>query len=243
MRPCPPADSAFSICAAPENRKASRPIRHISKERRRDMPQAEPQPDRRPTASATPLDPSRFAVLFTETFQTLWLIAVGIVGDRALAEDVVQEAAIVALGKLEHFEPDSNFRAWMSTITRNVALNAARKRSRRPEAELDPSALEGGAGGSAAAGRAAHESDERLAPDTREFDDAVWGALRLVGDTARACLLLRTIEEMPYGEISRLLAIPEGTAMSHVHRARRTVREHLMRRQSRDAESRQGGRP
>ena len=52
-------------------------------------------------------------------------------------------------------------------------------------------------------------------------------ALNSVSDIARACLLLRTIEQMEYAEISRLLAIPEGTAMSHVHRARQHLRERL----------------
>jgi DNA-directed RNA polymerase specialized sigma24 family protein len=40
-------------------------------------------------------------------------------------------------------------------------------------------------------------------------------------------LLLRTIEQMEYSEISKVLQIPEGTAMSHVHRARQHLRERL----------------
>jgi RNA polymerase sigma-70 factor (ECF subfamily) len=48
-----------------------------------------------------------------------------------------------------------------------------------------------------------------------------------VGEVARACLLLRTLEGLEYAEISRLLEIPEGTAMSHVHRTRRYLRDRL----------------
>jgi RNA polymerase sigma-70 factor (ECF subfamily) len=52
-------------------------------------------------------------------------------------------------------------------------------------------------------------------------------ALEQVGDVARACLLLRTIESLDYRQIAQLLEIPEGTAMSHVHRARRLLRGQL----------------
>ena len=46
-------------------------------------------------------------------------------------------------------------------------------------------------------------------------------------ETARACLLLRTLQDMPYREIALALDIAEGTAMSHVHRARMAMRERL----------------
>jgi RNA polymerase sigma-70 factor (ECF subfamily) len=52
-------------------------------------------------------------------------------------------------------------------------------------------------------------------------------ALHSLGETARCCLLLRTIEQMPYAQIAQLLEIPEGTAMSHVHRSRMTLRGQL----------------
>ena len=49
------------------------------------------------------------------------------------------------------------------------------------------------------------------------------GALGRLEETARACLLLRVVLDLPYQEISRSLGIPQGTAMSHVHRARRAM--------------------
>jgi RNA polymerase sigma factor (sigma-70 family) len=66
-----------------------------------------------------------------------------------------------------------------------------------------------------------------LPPDQEHFDDRVMRALRSVNEVARACLLLRTLEGLSYSEISRLLEIPEGTAMSHVHRTRMHLRECL----------------
>jgi RNA polymerase sigma-70 factor (ECF subfamily) len=62
------------------------------------------------------------------------------------------------------------------------------------------------------------------------LDDELLAALHLLDENARACLLLRVVMELPYREISRTLGIPEGTAMSHVHRARRALHEQLTAR-------------
>lgn len=67
----------------------------------------------------------------------------------------------------------------------------------------------------------------QLMADQDAFDDSLTRALGELGEMARACLLLRTIVELTYAEIAEVLGIPEGTAMSHVHRSRRTLREVL----------------
>ncbi len=180
-------------------------------------------------ASAGQKKPLDFSAQFAACFRTLWLVAVGITGDRGGAEDVVQEAAMLALGKLDEFEPGTNFRAWMAQMVRYVALNHARKRQKHRASALGPELEETGS----VAASHSHESALRLGrhgelpADQAFFDDHVIKALNSVSDIARACLLLRTIEQMEYSEISRLLQIPEGTAMSHVHRARQHLRERL----------------
>jgi RNA polymerase sigma-70 factor (ECF subfamily) len=170
----------------------------------------------------------QFSAQFAASFRTLWLLAAGIVRDSAAAEDVVQEAAIIALGKLDQFEPGTNFTAWMGQIIRFVALNQSRKERRRRTAATDPATLDETAP-AAAAGLASGSLIGRsiLPPDQPYFDDRVMVALREVNEVARACLLLRTVDELSYAEIAALLGIPEGTAMSHVHRTRQHLREKL----------------
>jgi len=179
-----------------------------------------------------------FAIQFRAAFRTLWTIAAGIVNDPATAEDVVQEAALTALGKLHEFEPNTNFTAWMAKIVRFIALNQSR-RGRRQPASLDPAAMDDTlAGRDAAAGASAAHAAEgggsgfvdrlgRLNPERSPFDDRMMRTLASVGEVARACLLLRTIEGLNYDEISQVLEIPPGTAMSHVHRTRMLLRERL----------------
>jgi len=181
-------------------------------------------------AAPVPLTAAEFAAQFKASFRLLWIVAVGITRDAALAEDVVQEAALIALGKLNEFVPGTNFRAWMAQTVRYVALNAVRREHKRQRVELDEAELER----SSAVDPTVQEQHEfRLTPrgelpsDQRVFDDRLSAALNSLNETARACLLLRIVGGLQYAEIARILSIPEGTAMSHVHRTRKALRQRL----------------
>ncbi len=173
---------------------------------------------------ASRLDREGFGVRFSGSRRKLWWVAVSILGRREHADDVLQEAALIALGKLDEFDPVTSFDAWMAQIVRYVALNAARKVHRRSShhehyaADTHESPVE-------------HESpidaDGVLSQDRGAFDDRVLGALRALPEQARVCLLLRVLEGLSYRDIASMLSIPEGTAMSHVHRARTSMRRHL----------------
>jgi RNA polymerase sigma-70 factor (ECF subfamily) len=172
------------------------------------------------------LDAATFASEFRAAARVLWCIGVAVHGDRTLADDTLQEAAVIALGKLDQFDPSSSFIAWMGQIVRFVALNQARRVVRNPVSSVDPVAMEQRATQRESSNLPVNAAGE-LAADQTEFDDRLAAALRLLDADARCCLLLRTILNLPYQDISRALDIPEGTAMSHVHRARKFLREQL----------------
>lgn len=178
-----------------------------------------------------------FAERYRSVSKQLWVVAVAIVRDGGLAEDVVQEAAIVALGKLDQFEEGTSFEAWMSQIVRFTALNANRKKARRGEGG-DPDGLDRVPAGATSSDARPVGTFGQFLDDQSAFDDQVNAALADLDETARACLLLRTVEDVPYSRISEMLGIPEGTAMSHVHRARKALRDAL----AKAAASRGGGR-
>lgn len=192
-------------------------------------PQAEADRDGSPLAGSGETAAPDFGALFAASFRALWLIAYGVVQDRTLAEDVVQEAAVIALSKMQDFRPGSNFTAWMAKIVQFVGLNLARSRRRRRTSSIDGGARETPELPAREDGPTplSLSADGQLPSHQEFFDDRIVAALQRVSETARICLLLRTIEGLEYAEISRLLKIPEGTAMSHVHRTRQFLRTEL----------------
>lgn len=181
-----------------------------------------------------------FAAEYQKAYRVLWVVAAGVLGRSGGAEDVLQEAALLALGKIDQFQPGTHFAAWMAQMVRYVALNQLRKQTRSQTASLDSTAepftrslphresspepaMQLGARGEMPAGQSS-------------FDDDLSRALSSLTDVARGCLLLRTVEGRDYAEIGQVLGIPEGTAMSHVHRSRMRLREQLLERQAARAE-------
>jgi len=180
-------------------------------------------PEARPASRLAPEDLGRELAAGGRLF---WCIAAGVLGSPDRAEDVVQEAALIGLKRLASFEPGTSFNAWMGQIVRNVALNQARRRTRAA------GTADGELTDQLPAAETTSPADARTLVDPNadhggHFDDRVLGALRGLTDTARVCLLLRTVLELDYAEIARTLGIPEGTAMSHVHRSRSRMRSLL----------------
>jgi len=163
-----------------------------------------------------------FAALLKPARPRMFLVALAIVADRTEAEDVLQDATITGLNKYRagEFTAGTNFDAWMGQITRYTALNARRSRQGSP----------------APLGDNAHRLSETprilnhgSPMDTIEDTD-LRNALAQLAEAPRLCLVLRIVGGLPYSTIAQIVGIPEGTAMSHVHRAQRSLRQVLLSR-------------
>ena len=130
-----------------------------------------------------------------------------LVGDRASADDLVQDTLERAWAKLHLYRRGTDLRAWLFTVMHNVHVN--RVRATRPMDMLEDEMPE-------LAQRAA-QGDGLL---VRDLERAI---ARLPAEQ-RAVLLLVTLEEMSYEEVARALAIPIGTVMSRLSRAREKLR-------------------
>ena len=131
-----------------------------------------------------------------------------LLGDRDAADDLVQDTLERAWNKFYLWRPGSDLRAWLFTIMHNVFVNQVR--SKRSEIEKTMEELP------VVAVRATQSDSLEIADVER--------SLRALPDEQRAVLLLVAIEEMTYGEASRALAIPIGTVMSRLSRARERMR-------------------
>lgn len=177
------------------------------------------------------LDKAEFEALYRQWRSALWCVAAGLLGDRTSADDVVQDAAMIAYQRRDQFTPGTSFLAWAGRIVRNVALNARRRRKERCTSMgdgLEIASVQSNGSAHSAAHAALTERGELL-PEQKAFDDRVLAALMQLSSQARACLLLRTVLELSYAEIAAVLDIPPGTAMSHVHRSRTLLRYQVLK--------------
>ena len=156
-----------------------------------------------------------------ENIDGLYSYAVALTRNYAEAEDLVQETYLRALQAMGRLRPDSNLKAWLFTILRNIWFNQLRKWRKRPEAvELD---LEG-----AGPNQAADTAKDPLAVHVGKMEqEQVRAAIQQLSVELREIILLREYEELSYREIATILDCPVGTVMSRLARARSRLRELL----------------
>jgi RNA polymerase sigma-70 factor (ECF subfamily) len=129
----------------------------------------------------------------------------GLAGDRAAADDIVQECLALALDRERQFR-GPHLKPWVFAILSNVGRTAHRRRRSAPiPAEIDP-------------------ADAGTDPAMRV---TVLAALSALPDEQRQPLLLAAVEGFTYREIADILGIPIGTVMSRLSRARATLAQRL----------------
>ncbi|MGH7244046.1 MAG: RNA polymerase sigma factor [Phycisphaerales bacterium] len=185
------------------------------------------------------LTEAEFARLVSRARPALTIVASAVLGDRVEADDVVQEASVIGLASLDRFTPGTSFEGWMAQIVRNVARNALRKKTRNPARASGNDALANQAAGIGRPAGAPAMSGDGSVSNPAHFDAEVQRALQNLDETSRVCLLLRTVGEMSYAQIAAITELNENTAMSHVFRSRRAMREFLTSQNGRHEE---GGR-
>ncbi len=141
-------------------------------------------------------------------------------GNLTRADDLVQDTLLRAWDKRRLWKVGSDLRAWLFTIMHNVHQNQ-RALARREAGNISLDA-EGERG---AAWQVAQYDNQLQRIELREL-------LELMGrlpPEQREVLLLTAVEELRYEEISAVLAIPIGTVMSRISRARDKLRRMVMK--------------
>ncbi len=153
----------------------------------------------------------KFDRLIEEHIPRLRRYARALAGDRARADDLVQDTLERAWGKFHLWRRGSDLRAWLFSIMHNVYVNGVRKGSAVPMLlPLEEDALD-------VPVRAAQE-------DGLQVRD-VHAALACLPQEQREVLLLVGLEEMRYEEVAKVLDVPLGTVMSRLSRGRERLRQ------------------
>ncbi len=162
-----------------------------------------PSPDPSPRPPV-PDDPRRaLAALLPD----LRVFARFLARDRALADDLVQDALVRALGALHQYQPGTSLKAWVFTILRNAYYEQGRRRRR--EVALDDVAPD-------------QEAPTEAAPDhgsraeLRDLQRLIWQLPPLL----REALTLVGAQELSYEEAAVICRVPVGTMKARVSRAR-----------------------
>lgn len=134
-----------------------------------------------------------------------------LVGERAAADDLVQDTLERAWARLTQWRPGSDLRAWLFSIMHNLRVDQLR----RP----GPAFLTGD-------GELPELPVRATQSDNLELGDLA-AALERLPEEQRAVLLLVALEEMTYEEVAATLGIPLGTVMSRLARGRDRLRQIL----------------
>lgn len=162
---------------------------------------------------------SVFGVLIQRHQDRLYNSMVQVLRNETDAEDVVQDAFVLAFTKLASFKGNSQLFTWLYRIAYNVAVT--KMRQRKPTLSLDgrPDQIRMDFPDPGPA------PDDRLKQSEQTFE--LSQALERLSEEHRVILVLREMEELDYDAISEILDLPIGTVRSRLHRARNQLKEIL----------------
>lgn len=134
--------------------------------------------------------------------RALFSLCMRMTGQRALAEDLVQETFIRLLKHWQNIQSEAHLKAWLYRAASNLVISSARKRGVRQRA---------------AAWLTGRSEERPLDPAIR---GAVQEGLMRLSESYRAVLLLHDVVGMTQQEIAEMRGVPLGTVQSQLYRAR-----------------------
>jgi RNA polymerase sigma-70 factor (ECF subfamily) len=151
------------------------------------------------------------------------------VRNRALAEDLSQEAFVRAFNAIGSYKTSYKFSNWIFKIANNHTIDHLRKR------KLDTVSIDG----SPHAQTAEEASQSRLVVEStdetpleyvehKELGSQIERAVGELREEYRTVILLRHVEGYAYEEIAEIMDLPLGTVKTYLHRARNELKKRLV---------------
>lgn len=171
--------------------------------------------DQQLVASCRAGEVSAFGAIVERYQNVVCAVAFAACGNRALSEDVAQEAFVTAWTDLDKLQEPKKLRGWLCSIARNKARDALRKRHREVLDE-DP------AGGETTSGPS--PLDDVVA---REDEETIWAALEEVPESCREPLVLFYREDKSIKQVASGLGITIAAAKKRLERGRQALKSSL----------------
>jgi RNA polymerase sigma-70 factor (ECF subfamily) len=143
-----------------------------------------------------------------------YAVALSVTGRHEDAQDAAQESFLVALARLEECRSPERFGGWLMTIVRNRSKNLVRRESLRATDEVPPDT------------RSRIPTPDKVA-EKNELRSLLRRALMDLPEVQRQIVLLHDLEGWKHREIAERLDLPCGTVRSHLHFARKALRNAL----------------
>ena len=161
-------------------------------------------------------------------FASFYRNAYLLLGNRADAEDAVQDALLSACKHLHQFRRQSQMSTWLTSIVCNCARMQLRRRSRKVHASLDENI--GPAQESSLLDRLADSAPD---PEERcrnsELSRHLMESVDRLPSILRMTFQLREINGLSICETARILGVPNGTVKARLSRARAKVKKSISR--------------
>jgi RNA polymerase sigma-70 factor, ECF subfamily len=152
--------------------------------------------------------------LVSRHMRSAFSVAFRLLGQREDAEDLVQDAFMVALEKIDTFREGHRFAPWFFRILVNRGLNARKARSLRQTDALPAEVSSGGP--------SPHTEAERS-----ELREQLAIAMATLPERQQTIVKLFELEGFTSPEIAAILELSDGTVRWHLHQARQTLRKAL----------------
>lgn len=166
--------------------------------------------------------------------ETIYGAALRMTRNRQDAEDLVQETYLKAVRSLDRFREEAGCKPWLFRILTNTYIDSYRRGRQAPDlVEFDEEGATGIYPRILSTFPGETETGPMHSPDGLEgflhrfVADEVKAAIDALPEIFRELIVLRDLEGFTYQECAELLAIPIGTVMSRLHRARKTLQHEL----------------
>lgn len=174
-------------------------------------------------------DESAFIEIMNRYQTKIFTVTLGLLRNRADAEEITQDTFIRAHRGMAKFRGDSSLATWLYRIAVNLARNRYWyffRRRRQDSLSLD-CALGDDSTATFADLVAAENYDPAQETATGEFTDLINKCMEQLDKCHREILTMRNVLNLPYDEIAQSLGINVGTVKSRIARAREKLRELL----------------